>query len=185
MMEGRGREYRSRVLALQRDGVVRVWQELQAGNTHEGWPPGKLLEYLLLRGFQLEGARVKWPFQVYYRYPLEQIDGIAYFDGLSCLLECKHQQQPVDVEPILKLKSQLARRPYVAVGALFSTGGFTESAFDMAHLLPPANVLLWEREEIDLALRQGKLRQGMQRKLEYAIEQGFSRLKLTTWEDDA
>jgi hypothetical protein len=182
MKEGQADEYAERVLALDRDGVVKTWEDMQAGYTPEGWPAGKLLEYLLLRGFLLEGARVKWPYLVYRDFPVEQLDGVVHFAERSWLLECKHQQEPVDILPILKLKSQLARRPE-GVGALFSMGGFTESAKRLAQMLPPANVLLWERKEIDLALRHGKLRQGMVKKLEFAVENGFSDLELLTLED--
>jgi hypothetical protein len=177
-MEERGDEYQDRVQALDRAGVVKTWEALQAGYTPAGWPAGKLLEYLMLRGFQLEGAEVTWPFQVYERYPLEQIDGVVYFDSLACLLECKDQKEAVDVGPILKLKAQLVRRPRVAVGALFSTGGFTDSAIRLANLLPPANVLLWKKKEIDLALRQGRLKEGMHLKLKHAIERGTMNLNL-------
>jgi hypothetical protein len=173
MKEGRGDEYKRRVQGLDRGGVVKTWEELQAGRAPAGWAPGKLLEYLLLQGFQLEGAEVTWPFQVNQPYLREQIDGVVYLeDWLPCLVECKHQREPVEAEPILKLKAQLVRRPRLAVGAVFSTGGFTESAVNLTHLLPPANILLWGKTEIDAALRQGTLRQGMRWKLRYAIERG-------------
>jgi hypothetical protein len=42
---------------------------------------------------------------------------------------------------------------------------------------------LWEGDEINLALRHGKLRQGMLKKLEFASEHGFSSLELLTLED--
>ena len=183
MLEERGEEYRRRVCTLDRAGVVRLWEALQTGQVPEGWPPGKLLEYLLLRAFELEGARVTWPFVVHDRLPLEQIDGVAYFDGMAFLLECKHQRGPADVEPILKLKAQLVRRPRATVGALFCTGGFTEPALALARLLPPANVLLWDGREMDMALRHGGLTRGMQKKLEFAIEQGALRRKLERPED--
>jgi hypothetical protein len=182
MKEGKADEYAERVLGLDRAGVVKTWEELQAGQTPPGWPPGRLLEYLLLRGFQLEGARVKWPFQVYYGFSVEQLDGVVHCGERTWLLECKHQWEPVDAQPLFKLKWQLVRRPGV-VGALFSTGSFTKSAKALAHLLPPANVLLWEGKEIDLALRHGKLVAGMRKKLEFAAERGFSDLELFTLED--
>lgn len=178
MVEVKGDEYRNRVLQWDRGEVVKVWEQMLAGNSPTGWPPGRLLEYLLLRACQLEGAEVTWPFQIHQRYLLEQIDGVIRFDWLSCLLECKHQQEPVDVDPILKLKAQLVRRPRMAVGALFSTSGFTESALSQANLLPPANVLLWNKREMDLALRQGRLKEGMHLKLKFAIEQGSSDVNL-------
>lgn len=146
----------------------------------EGWPPGRLLEHLVLRAFELEGARVSWPYEVWLdTYRLEQLDGAVHFDGLSCLVECKDwHHKRVDVVPIIKLKSRLMRRPRSALGAVFCMEGFSEEALATARLLPPANVLLWRGEETDRALRRRLLREGMTRKLRHAVEYGFAFLDL-------
>lgn len=177
--EGRGGEYQRRVLALEHSGVLELWQGLRAEVSPPEWPAGVLLEYLLLRAFQLEGAEVTWPYRVYRNgVLLEQIDGVVYFDGLTCLVESKNVTGPVDAIAIIKLKSQLLRRPRTTFGALFITGGFSEAAFTLLEMLPPPDVLLWRGEEIELALRGRRLLDGMRRKLRHAVETGFADLNL-------
>ncbi len=173
--EDRSGEYQRRVLALEHEDLVKLWSGLRVGVTPADWPPGVLLEYLLLRAFQLEGAEVIWPYRVYLEGVLvEQIDGVLYFDGLSCLVEFKDVTRPVDSVAIVKLKSQLQRRPRTTIGALFNTGKFSEAAFMLLRMLPPPDVLLWSGTEIDQALRGRHLLEGMRKKLRYAVENGFA-----------
>lgn len=116
---GRRAMYLEKVQALDASGVRRMCQVVFEGGNLVGWPPGRALEYLILRAFQLEGADVTW------------------------------------------------------LGAVFSTGTFTEPAIRMTELLAPQDVLLWEGEELSSAIAQGALRDGMRRKLRYAVENGF------------
>lgn len=177
--EGRSGEYQRRVLALGHAELLALWQGLRAGVSPPDWPAGVLLEYLLLRAFQLEGAEVTWPYRVYQsRVLLEQIDGIIYFDGVSCLVESKDVTRAVDAIAIVKLKSQLLRRPRTTIGAVFNTGTFSPTATSLMQLLPPPDVLLWEGAEIDFALRGQRLLEGMRRKLRHAVETGFADLDL-------
>jgi hypothetical protein len=153
------------------------------------WPRGTALEYLILRAFQLEGAKVTWPFLVYPpknrqqpgKVRLEQIDGAIYFSGYAFLVEAKDRDDPIDFSAVAKLKAQLLRRPHSVFGAVFSISEFTDAALALADLLPPPNVLLWGGPEIDLALRRQRLCAGME--LQYAIEHGFPDLDLTEKED--
>jgi hypothetical protein len=180
MGEGEGGEYVRRVRAFDAVRVWELWTAIQAGVAVEGWPPGRLMEHLVLRAFELEGARVSWPYEVWLDTSrLEQIDGAVHFEGLSCLIECKAwHHKLVDVAPIIKLKARLARRPASVLGAVFCVTGFSEDALSMVRLLPPANVLLWRGGEFDRALRKGFLCEGMRRKLNHAVEQGFADLDL-------
>ncbi|WP_309894888.1 hypothetical protein [Archangium sp.] len=149
------------------------------GITPADWPPGVLLEYLLLRAFQLEGAEVIWPYRVYLEGVLvEQIDGVLYFDGIACLVEFKDVTRPVDSAAIFKLKSQLQRRPRTTIGAVFNTGRFSGAAASLLRMLPPSDVLLWSGTEIDVALRGQRLLEGMRKKLRYAVEKGFADVEL-------
>ncbi len=176
--EGRGGEYQRRVLALGYEGLWALWQGLRAGVSPPEWPAGVLLEYLLLRAFQLEGAEVTWPYRVYRNgVLLEQIDGVVYFDGVSCLVECKDMTSPVDALAIVKLKSQLLRRPRTTFGALLCTGKISEPASSLMEMLPPPDVLLWQGEELEQALREHRLLEGMRRKLRHAVEMGFAEVK--------
>jgi hypothetical protein len=61
---GRRAVYLERVLSLDGEGVYRTWQVVRRRGNLVGWPPGKALEYLILRAFQLEGADVTWPYEV-------------------------------------------------------------------------------------------------------------------------
>jgi hypothetical protein len=177
--EGRSGEYQRRVLALEHRDLLELWEGLRAGVTPADWPAGVLLEYLILRAFQLEGAEVTWPYRVYQEgVLLEQIDGVVYFDGVSCLVEFKDVTRPVDAVAIVKLKSQLLRRPRTTLGALFNTGEFSSTALTLTWMLPPPDVLLWRGAEIDVALRERRLIEGMRRKLRYAVEMGLVELNL-------
>ncbi len=177
--QDRGGEYQRRVLALDHSGLLELWQGLRAGVSPPEWPAGVLLEYLLLRAFQLEGAEVTWPYRVYRNgILLEQIDGIIYFDGLSCLVESKDVTRAVDALAIVKMKSQLLRRPRTTIGAVFNTGTFSPTAVSLMQLLPPPDVFLWEGAEIEFALQGQGLLEGMRRKLRRAVETGFADLDL-------
>lgn len=180
MGEGeRSTDYREQVLALDSTGVHRMWQVVYQGDNLVGWPPGKAVEYLVLRAFQLEGAEVSWPYEVRQNgVLLEQIDGAVYFDGLACLVEAKVWKRQVDYSVIAKMKAQLLRRPMMTLGAVFQIGTFSQAAVSLTHLLPPPNVLLWDGDDLDWALECGALRTGLKLKLRHAIEQGFANLSL-------
>jgi hypothetical protein len=189
--ESKASEYRDQVLALDHAGLVNMWEAIQSDQGVPDWPQGTALEYLILRAFQLEGAKVTWPFRVYPpksrqqpgKVQLEQIDGAIYFSGYAFLVEAKDREDSIDFGAVAKLKAQLLRRPHSVFGAVFSISEFTDAALALADLLPPPNVLLWGGPEINLALRRQRLRAGMERKLQYAIEHGFPDLDLTEKED--
>jgi hypothetical protein len=187
MGEGeRSADYRERVLALDNAGVYRTWQVVLRGDNLVGWPPGRALEYLILRAFELEGAKVTWPYEVRRNgVLLEQIDGAVHFDGLACLVEAKAWKKRLDYSVIAKMKAQLLRRPMLTLGAVFQVGDFSEAAVNLTHLLPPPNVLLWPGADVDWALRRRALREGMKLKLRHAIEQGFGDLGLAEREEAA
>jgi hypothetical protein len=44
-------------------------------------------------------------------------------------------------------------------------------------MLPPPDVLLWQGEELEQALREHRLLEGMRRKLRHAVERGFAEVK--------
>jgi len=137
-----------------------LWQDIQNKNTPD-WGAGKALEYFLLRAFELEEAEVSYP----YRIPmttvspkeskddLEQIDGVVYVNGMSCLIECKDEKKPLNFEPITKLRSQLMRRPSSVIGSIFSRSGFTAPALSLLKTIQPQTILLWEDKEIDYCLK--------------------------------
>lgn len=135
---------------------------------------GKALEYSILRAFEIEGATVRWPYSVKMDGDeIEQIDGVVYSDGLSCLIECKDQNSNVNVEPIAKLRNQLLRRPSGVIGVVFSRTGFTEPAQTLARFTAPQTILLWSGDEFEFALTKKYMRKGLLAKFRNCIEHGL------------
>ena len=165
---GREEEYVARARALQPRQLLDFWSRLMQSPTVEDWEPGRALEYFILRAFELEGARVVWP----YTNELEQVDGALYVDGLSCIVECKHWSSLIDVTPIARLKLRLDRRPPGTLGLMFGVPGFTSKATEEVQLNPVRNVLLWEGSDITWALKRG-LRIALNAKWRQAVENGL------------
>jgi hypothetical protein len=114
-----------------------------------GWPPGRALEHLVIRAFELDGAVVKRPFTVRLEgEPIEEIDGAVYSGGLHCLVECKDRREPLRVDALAKLRNQLLRRPAGTVGLMFSSSGYRESAITLARFSGQQPMLLWYPPEI-------------------------------------
>lgn len=171
-MGKKANEHEARIRALQRADLLRMWASIEAGDALD-WPAGKAFEYLLVRAFELEGATVRWPYEVYMNgSQLEQIDGAIHHAGLSCLVETKEQGK-LNMEPIAKMRNQLLRRPAAALGSVFSMGGFTEPARVLASFMAPQVILLWEKEEIKRSLEDGCLCEGLMLKYRFAVEEGI------------
>ena len=135
-------EYERRISRYDSTMLVRLWDRILRGRTQH-WESGKALEYLVLRAFQIEGAEVRWPYSVRIeKDELEQIDGVVYSDGLSCLIECKDKSENLNIEPIAKLRNQVLRRPSSVVGIVFSRQGFTDAALTLAHFTAPSDTTL-------------------------------------------
>lgn len=176
------REYVQRARALDEAGLRALWRAIIARHTPD-WPEGWALEHLVLRAFELEGAAVRWPYEVQvYDEVAEQIDGVIHHAGLSVLVETKDQQAPINVDPLAKLRSQLLRRPGGTVGLVFSRSGFTTAAQMLAGYMAPTTILLWSGAEIGLALDSRQERpfcQGLQWKFRLAVEEGAAFSDLT------
>jgi hypothetical protein len=96
----------------------------------------------------------------------------VYYSGITCLVECKDKDQPLNVEPIAKLRNQLLRRPAGVIGILISRSGFTAPARTLASFVAPQTILLWEGAELDYVLRKESIGPALQRKFRYCIERG-------------
>ncbi len=152
-------------------GVIRLWDDVLAGVT-PGWPAGRAFEYLVLRAFELEGATVRYPFTVNLPTGIsEQIDGVIYHPSVIAMVESK-DRDTVDAGPLAKLRSQLLRRPAGVVGLAFCTGTFTLPAVALARQYAPQVVLLWDGADVDLALRQRGMIDGLAAKFRAAVELG-------------
>jgi hypothetical protein len=140
---------------------------------------GKAQEYLILRAFEVEGATVVWPYEVSSGgKTLEQIDGVVYVKGLASLIESKDYSDPINFEPIAKLRQQLSRRPPATLGSCFSKSGFTEEAMLLAERSTPQNVLLWHGDEIKYALSKNWMCKGLVAKYRYSVEKALPDLKI-------
>ena len=162
-------------LKYSRRKLRQLWYAINEGKADAyGWDSGKALEYFVLRAFQLEGAEVRWPFDVKIAdSTVEQIDGVIYSDGLACLVECKDWSTKINIEPIAKLRNQLLRRPGASIGLVFSRQGFTDPALTLARFALPQTILLWTGEELSLALEKRMMREGLIAKYRRCVEEGL------------
>ena len=140
----------------------------------QGWEPGKVFEYIILRSFDIGGARVIWPYSVYHEgKQLEQIDGAIYLDDLRCLVEAKDRDQTEGIEPISKLRSQLLRRPATTMGLVFTTSQFSIPAKMLIRMMNPLNILLWDYRELHEAIAHNYICQALRTKFMFAVEWGM------------
>lgn len=166
------REYEQRIRTYDWQQLNELWQAIMNKDTL-GWDKGKALEYLVVRMFELSGATVRYPYSVYEdKKQIEQIDGVIHYNHLSCVLECKDQAEPVNFEPIAKLRSQLMRRGVTTLGCIFSMSNFTESALILTKTLNPQVILLWYPEEIELCIARQDIIKALVRKHHYYVERG-------------
>jgi hypothetical protein len=181
-------EYEQRARALDDSGLRRLWSAIKACDTPD-WPAGKAFEYMILRAFELERAKVRYPYSVRVQGEVaEQIDGVIYSEGLSVLVEAKDQSLPLNVEPLAKLRNQLLRRPGGTIGMIFSRSGFTDPAQILAGYMAPTTILLWEEAEIELALKTDKVNsfcRGLRWKYRRAVEEGIAFSDLTAFLSEA
>jgi hypothetical protein len=167
-------EYETRIQSFQWDDLKILWNNINERNT-PNWEAGKAFEYLILRAFQLDGADVKWPYRVkLFNEEVEQIDGVIYYDGLSCIVESKDfADNNVDIAPIAKLRNQLLRRPAGTIGVMFSRTGFTPPARYLSSFALPQTILLWSGKEIEYALQEEKICEFLKLKYRYCVEHGL------------
>jgi hypothetical protein len=124
--------------------------------------------------FELDGARVRWPYEVrLHGYIVEQIDGAVEASGLRCLLECKDEKERLEIAPVAKMRNQLLRRPAASVGLIFSTSGYTQPAELLAGYLGSQTILLWQPREIKLAVEKGRIVPLLEVKYRLCVEEGI------------
>jgi Restriction endonuclease len=166
--------YEAMIQSLQWQDLRSLWQQIGTRNT-PGWDSGKAFEYLVLRAFQLDGAEVRYSYSVkLFGEEVEQVDGVVYCSGLSCLIESKDfADQNVDITPIAKLRNQLLRRPANTLGIVFSRTGFTDPARYLSFFSSPQTILLWSGEEIKYALEQESICELLVLKYRVCIENGL------------
>lgn len=172
-------DYVRRVRQLEWQDLRLLWRQIESG-TVDGWPPGRALEHLVLRAFELSGASVAWPYQVRVGDEVvEQIDGAVHVHGLSCIVECKDTAAPVNIELIAKLRNQLLSRPAAAIGLLFSRNGFTLPATVLARFVAPQTILLWDGNDIAYHLEHENFSAGLVQRYRHSVENGMMKYDIS------
>ena len=150
-------------------------QYIKSGEVSEWWEPGKAFEYLVMRMFELDQAKVTYAFPVHFEEdPIEEIDGVVHLDSLSCIVECKNQSNPVNPTPVSKLRNQLLRRPNHTIALLFSTSGFTSPAYIIANFMMPQTILLWNTDEIDYLFENRSICNELISKFRHSVKTGMA-----------
>lgn len=168
-------KYEAMIQSLQWKDLRSLWGSIENRNT-PGWDSGKAFEYLVLRAFQLDGAEVKYSYSVrLFGEEVEQVDGVVYCSGLSCLVESKDfaDKVNVDIAPIAKLRNQLLRRPASTLGLVFSRTGFTDPARHLSYFSLPQTILLWSGEELKYALERESICELLLLKYRVCVEDGL------------
>lgn len=168
-------QYEAMIQSQQWKDLLSLWESIENRNT-PGWDSGRAFEYLVLRAFQLDGAEVKYSYSVrLFGEEVEQVDGVVYCSGLSCLVESKDfaDKVNVDIAPIAKLRNQLLRRPASTIGLVFSRTGFTDPARHLSYFSLPQTILLWSGEEIKYALERESICELLLLKYRVCVEDGL------------
>lgn len=159
---------------MSREDLKHLWKTRNDDDIKTFWEPGKVLEYTLLKAFELEGANIRWPYEVRISNDnsiVEQIDGSIQFEHFYVLVECKDQQTAVNIEPFAKMRNQLMRRPSTVIGCIFSTSGFSEPALVLSQFSAPQTILLWNGDEFEYCLKSGRFIYGLKEKFRKATEE--------------
>ena len=165
-------EYQRRVREMDWEELAMLWRRIERGATPE-WESGGAFEHLILRAFELDGATVRWPYEVSISdHVVEQIDGAIYAANLACLIEAKDTAAPVTVGTIAKLRQQVLRRPAPVLGLLFSRSGFTRPAVTLAQFLAPQNVLLWTGSDLAYVIERRGIVWALEAKYRHSVEYG-------------
>ena len=166
-------EYEAKIKEFHWPELESLYDEIVARES-PGWAPGKALEYLIVRAFELDGAGVRWPYEVKIEGEVvEQIDGAVVVGGLHFLLGCKDEGRPLAIAPVAKMRNQLQRRPPATVGLVFSTSGYTNPAQILANYLGSQTILLWHPEEISLVVQENRIVPRLEAKYRYCVETGL------------
>lgn len=166
-------EYRKRIRSYGRIGLGRLWRKKQRNQIgNEFWASGKLLEYIILRAFELEGAEVTYPYSVDLQgEEVEQIDGAIKIDSLYSLIECKdYSHNPINIAPLAKLRNQLLRRHASLFGMFFSMSDYTSPAESLVQFMAPQMIILWSKEDIEYCMKRRCFVKCFRQKYKKAIE---------------
>jgi hypothetical protein len=169
------KELEAKIKLLNWEGLRQLWAAIQSNITPE-WGAGEALEYLVIRAFEIdpdEPANVNYPYEVtVFGEKVEEVDGAVHIPGLSCLVESKDWGHNVAIGPIVKMRSQLLRRPAGTLGFMFVKEDFTKPAIYLAHFTMPQAILLWTGSDIQVAMEEGRICWFLRLKHRYCCETG-------------
>lgn len=178
-------ELEAKIRKCQHNDLQKLWSDhVQDNFDYEFWAQGKLLEYVVLRGFELEiesekyedyDGSVTYPYTVQDKEQginvVEQIDGAVHFDGLHALVECKdYSSAKVKVEPLAKMRNQLARRHSTVFGMFFTATNLTEAAKYLVRFMAPQLIIIWSKRDIECCINHECFIECMIKKYRMAIE---------------
>lgn len=142
--------------------LKKFWKSRKDTDGKDLWPKGKLMEYLIVRAFEIESSEAK---PVYVTYPygvrekelnneeMEQIDGAVHVMGLLALIECKdYKDAKIDIEPLVKLRFRLQVRHSSAFGIFFSCTELTDPAEYWISYMAPQLIIFWDKEDLEYCL---------------------------------
>lgn len=171
------KEYEEKIKGFCHEGLVRLWDDYQKKTYDKSfWKSGKLLEYIILRGFELEeDGCVTYPYDVNdslsrYKKPIEQIDGAVHVDELHALVECKDYRSKIKVEPLAKMRNQLARRHGSMFGMFFTVENLTTPTQIQVKYMAPQMIIIWTKKDIDHCIRNSRFIKCMRTKYRKAVE---------------
>lgn len=183
------KEYQTAIQQYEWDELKEMWHKRHDNNFPKEWKKGKFFEYAILRAFELEGAKVLYPYNVDYPQTViageevvEQIDGVIYTDNLCVIAESKdYSRKNIDIEPLAKLQVRLKRRPATVIGCLFTASDFTWPALALIETLMPYTILLWNNSDIEYCFENRKFLEGLKLKYRNMIEKCNHMFDLTAF----
>ena len=180
-------EYEQEIKKMDSNALLNLWKEHAETEFDESfWKKGKVLEYVVLRAFEIEilerekqeqKGSVTYPYNVFapqdsaYVKPLEQIDGAVHVDELYALVECKdYSGVKINIEPLAKMRNQLARRHSSVFGMFFSATDYTVPAEILVGYMAPQLIVLWTKMDIEFCLKNSCFIPCMKEKYRRAVE---------------
>jgi hypothetical protein len=77
------KEYEKAIRKLKWAGLRKLWKDMETGQLDSWWDDGRCFEYLVVRMFELDKAKVTWP------YPVKLFDDLTeQLMVVSVLTEC-------------------------------------------------------------------------------------------------
>ncbi len=107
---------------------------------------------------------------------IEEIDGLVIEGWQGLLIESKNWTDPVDFTSLAKFQLAIERRPIGTLGLFFSVSGYTDAALELVAVLRPIRLLLFNREDLEMAIREKDLVLIVRNKWQRAVQWGDATL---------